>query len=107
MSIDINGISNKPIPARVGGTGDEAKVRQQQTAQTAETGQSSTNDTFSLSDSARQLGKLDNASSAAPVIDTQRVEQVKQAIKDGSYSVDPVKIANKLMQFESMLKPKG
>jgi negative regulator of flagellin synthesis FlgM len=40
-----------------------------------------------------------------PVADTQRIEQVKQAIMDGSYEIDPAKVAEKLMQFEAILKP--
>ena len=42
-----------------------------------------------------------------PVVDAKRVEQIKQAIDNGSYEVDPVKVADKLMQFEHILKPEG
>jgi negative regulator of flagellin synthesis FlgM len=51
-----------------------------------------------------QLGKIDDLVVAAPVVDTQRVEQVKQAISDGTYEVNAQKVADKLMQFESILK---
>jgi len=39
------------------------------------------------------------------VVDTKRVEQIKQAIESGSYEVNAEKVADKLMQFESILKP--
>ncbi len=103
MSIDINGISSS---ARVHSPPDESlatKQVQQQPANT-ETGKSSTADTVSISDNAAQLGKMGNVSDAAPVVDMQRVEEVKQAINNGSYEVDPKKIADKMMQFESILK---
>ena len=105
MSIDINGIP----PSKAASTTDDSQVKQtlEQTATEQESGKSSSADTVSLSDNAVQLGKLDSASASTPVVDTQRVEQVKQAIKDGSYEVDPAKIADKLMQFEIILKPKG
>ena len=98
MSIDINGVS----PARVHVPAGESQVKQQ-TANT-ETGKSSTADTVSISDNAAQLGKLGNTVDSTPVVDTQRVEQVKQAISDGTYEVDATKVADKLMQFESILK---
>ena len=102
MSIEINGIP----PTQVHGSSDDTKLNRAevQPAEQQETGKSSTNDTVSLSDSAVKLGQLDNSAVSAPVIDTQRVEQVKQAIIDGSYEVDPAKVADKLMQFESILK---
>ena len=104
MSIDINGLSTPKVQAPT----DDSQLKQsaeQQPAKT-ETGQSSTADTISLSDNAVQLGKLDNAAVAisAPVVDTQRVEQIKQAIQNGSYEVNAEKIADKLSQFESILK---
>ena len=105
MSIDFNGIN----PAKVPGSADDAKINQtaEKPAADHETGEKSTTDTVSLSDKAVQLGKLDSSSISSPVVDTKRVEAVKQAIKDGSYEVDSAKVAEKLMQFESVLKPKG
>ncbi len=102
MSIDINGISS----SRVHVPPDESQVKQQIEQQPAntETGNSSTADTVSISDNAAQLGKLGNTVDTGPVVDMQRVEQVKQAISDGTYEVDATKIADKLMQFESILK---
>ena len=105
MSLDING-----LPAtKVTSSTDDSQVKPsvEQTSTQQESGKSSTTDTVSLSDNAVQLGKLENNVVSTPVVDTQRVEQVKQAIKDGSYEVDPARIADKLMQFESILKPKG
>ena len=104
MSIDINGIP----PSKVPGSADDAKVKQtvEQPSAQQESGKSSATDTVSLSDNAVQLGKLENTVVSTPVVDTQRVEEVKQAIKNGSYEADPKKIADKLMQFESILKPK-
>ena len=102
MSIDINGISS----ARVHGPPDDKqdKLPVEQQPAPAETGRSSTADTVSISDNAAQLGRVDGALDSAPVVDTKRVEQVKQAIANGTYEVDAVKVAEKLMQFESALK---
>jgi len=102
MSIDINGISS----TKVNSPPDESQVKQQQAKQpaTTDTGKSSATDTISISENAAQLGKADNVVDTKPVVDTQRVEQVKKAIENGSYKVDAVKVADKLMQFESILK---
>ncbi len=101
MSIDINGIS----PSKVHAPTDDNQLKQPAEQQPAksETGKSSTADTVSLSENAVQLGKIDNTAIAAPVVDTQRVEQIKQAISDGSYKIDAEKVADKLMKFESIL----
>jgi negative regulator of flagellin synthesis FlgM len=102
MSIELNGISSTKVPV----TNDEAQVERsvEQTPVQQESGKSSTSDTVSLSDNAVQLGKLQNSVVSMPVSDTQRIEQVKQAIRDGSYEIDPARVADKLMQFESILK---
>lgn len=101
MSIDINGITSSKVPAPT----DDSKLKQNVEQQSSNTvsGESSTKDTISLSENAVQLGKIDNSVINAPVVDTQRVEQVKQAISDGSYKIDAEKVADKLMKFESML----
>ncbi len=105
MAIDINGITS---PQVVAPKDDSAlnKPADQAVPQQDQSQQSSVADTVSLSDGARQLGKIDNMAISAPVVDTQRVEAVKQAVAEGNYEVDPARIADKMMQFESMLKPK-
>ncbi len=102
MSIDINGIASVKVPVPP----DESQVNKQseQSPAQAESGTSSTADTVSISDNAAQLGKLSNVVDTTPVVDAQRVEQVKQAINNGSYEVDAAKVADKLMNFESILK---
>ncbi len=104
MSIDINGLSTPKVQAPTDDSQLKQSAEQQQT--TTETGQSSTADTVSLSDNAMQLGKLESAavSIAAPVVDSKRVEQIKQAIENGTYEVNAEKVADKLSQFESILK---
>ncbi len=102
MAIEINNIT----PTKAQRSTDDTKLNQSsdQPAARQETGKSSATDTVSLSDNAVQLGKAEHSVATTPVIDTQRVEQLKQAIANGSYEVDAGKVADKLMQFESILK---
>ena len=101
MSLDINGIS----PSKVHSPKDDSQLKQavEQQPAKSETAKSSVTDTVSLSENAVLLGKVDNSSIAAPVVDAKRVEQVKQAISDGTFKVDAEKVADKLMKFESIL----
>ena len=105
MTIEINNIT----PTKAHRSTDDTKLNQssEQPAAEQESGKSSATDTVSLSDNAVQLGKLEHSVATTPVVDTQRVEQLKQAISNGSYEADPAKVADKLMQFESILKPQG
>lgn len=105
MAIEINNITH----AKAQRSTDDTKLNQatDQPASQQETGKSSATDTVSLSDNAVQLGKVENAVAATPVVDAQRVEELRQAISNGSYEVDAKKVADKLMQFESILKPEA
>ena len=102
MSIKINDSAHHQVQ----GTTDEAQLKQavEQPSTQQESGKSSTSDTVSLSDNAVQLGKLGTSVASSPVVDAQRVEQVKQAIENGNYEVDPARVAEKFLQFETILK---
>lgn len=102
MSIDINGISHSKVPS----TTDEPELKPAAELPNTqqESGKSSTTETVSLSENAVQLGKLGKSFASIPVVDTQRVEKVKQAIENGSYTIDSASVADKLTQFESILK---
>ncbi len=57
-------------------------------------------DSVTLTDTARRLGELKNQLGDMPVVDSQRVERVRQAIDDGGYQIAPARVADKIFQFE-------
>jgi negative regulator of flagellin synthesis FlgM len=61
----------------------------------------------SITDSARQLAALEQAVSASPVVNGAKVAKIGKAVDDGTYSVDPEKVADKLMQMEQSLYVAG
>jgi negative regulator of flagellin synthesis FlgM len=65
---------------------------------------SSTADQVTFTGPALALQKLGEAVANAPVVDTQKVASVKQAVQNGTYQVDAGRVADKLLQFESGLK---
>lgn len=100
MPIDINGLSN--IQSQV--TSDRNSLPASEREPVGSSGgnaRSSVQDTVSFSQTAVKMGQLGVAVSDVPVVDAQKVEKVKQAIMDGTYNVDPTKIAEKLMDLEA------
>lgn len=63
-----------------------------------------TADQVTLTGSARTLQKLSAALANAPVVDAAKVATIKQAVQNGSYSVDTGRVADKLLQYDSSLK---
>lgn len=61
---------------------------------------STQDDSVTLTDTARRLGELKNQLADGSVVDSGRVERTRQAVHDGSYQIDPTRLANKLFQFE-------
>lgn len=59
-------------------------------------------DTVSLTDTAAYLRRLENTLATLPVVDVQRTDNIKKALADGSFVIDPVRVADKLLRFESM-----
>jgi len=60
-------------------------------------------DTLSLTDGAAHLRHLEGTLNSLPVVDTQRVEGVQQALATGSFTVDAQSSANKLLEMERNL----
>ena len=51
-----------------------------------------------LSPLASQLAGIEASLADVPVVDTQRVEEIKQAISDGRFKVNPDVIADRLLE---------
>ncbi len=102
MPIDINGLSNSP--AQVGGDRNRLPTSEREpVGRNVENGKSSVEDTVSFSETAVRMGRLGVAMDDIPVVDSQRVEQAREAIRNGSYQVHPERIAEKLMAFDQRL----
>ena len=105
MPIEITGQTTNQLTSTKEGANlqvvkdDTASGKSQQ-----ETGNASTLDTVSLTDSAAMLVKMEKAVNDAPVVDTQRVEDIRKAIANGSFAIDTNRVAEKLLSFESRLK---
>jgi negative regulator of flagellin synthesis FlgM len=60
-------------------------------------------ETVVITEAAAKFHAIEKAISKQPEVDHTRVEAIKQSIADGSYKIDPQSIAEKLLQFESMV----
>jgi len=60
-------------------------------------------DTLNITSSTRLLQDLESRARELPVVDTARVDQVRQALDNGTQAANPDRITQKLLQFESYL----
>ena len=99
MNIDIKNLPNsslkgpeEPSQIRVG-RGEPGRSQQH-------TGSSAGQDTISLTDTAARMRNLENTVASMPVVDSQRVAEIKQAIVEGTYEINPERIAEKMLDME-------
>lgn len=63
-------------------------------------------DAVSLSQQSKDVNKLQKDMAASPAYDTAKVAAIKEAIANGSYKVDPEKLADNMIKLESELQGK-
>lgn len=64
------------------------------------------NSEVKITDTASKLRQLEAKIASQPVVDTQKVENIKKAIADGTFRVDATRTAEKMAAFESLLTSK-
>ncbi|VAX05442.1 hypothetical protein MNBD_GAMMA26-1555 [hydrothermal vent metagenome] len=101
MSIDIKGLPGGTI----GGTEKSHRTDAIKQSLSSDSSKASSNptgraDRVSLTDSATQLQALEEKISGLPVVDSQRVSEIKQALATGSHEINPGSVADKLMESE-------
>ncbi|MBT8144761.1 MAG: flagellar biosynthesis anti-sigma factor FlgM [Gammaproteobacteria bacterium] len=99
MSPKINGVPG--APPRVDNTRPTSDAGTAGRPQDA----AGSGDEVSLTESAQLLVKLEKILQDVPEIDRERVETIKQAIADGTYSVDAERVAAEVLRMEMGLKP--
>lgn len=78
---------------------DNENGKQSQTV----TGSETRSDTVSLTNTATQLQSLQQTLSEVPEVNSEKVEALRAAIADGSYTVDANEVAQNLIEFEQQL----
>jgi len=104
MEIENNRIASLVTPASGQGAPVENQGKENKNSSSAESGNTSNrSDQVSLTGEARQLLELETRLASEPVVDSQRVEAVRSAIGNGTFTVNPERIAEKLMSLEEAL----
>jgi negative regulator of flagellin synthesis FlgM len=106
MSIGIDGTSGPPTPKP--GTAGSVRTAVHGTPNgTPANDRPTGTDTVSVTATASLLQRLDAKVSAAPVIDTARVNRVRNDITEGRFAIDPARVAEKLIKFELAIASRG
>ena len=94
----VNGINAS------GTTGQPEKLGQTDAAsRRPAAGRTGSGDKVELSPQARQISALSEAAAALPEIRSERVEELRLAIAEGTYRVDPKQVARAILDFEDAL----
>ena len=103
MTPKISGLSKtEPVAPAKGGSAVTEKSQGDGSAVAGSTAK--TADHVTLTDSARSLQKIEEAVAKTPVVNAQKVADVKHAVSSGTYKIDADRIASKLFNFERGLK---
>lgn len=89
--------------------GPEVRAERERTPQAPESHSSVpvASATLSLTETSVRVQELQVHVASLPVVDEQRVQAVKQAIARGSYEIDPVRVAEKIVSLELALSDKA
>ncbi len=83
--------------------GNAKNINSAQTPATTDVSKQTPSDSVTLTNPAINLNKLEESIAHLPIVDMQKVEEVKQQIKDGSYTINPDKIAQRFIEMEIAL----
>ena len=60
-------------------------------------------DSVNLTNSAMRIKSLEDQIARLPIVDTQKVEQIRNSLRDGTFEFNSVRIAEKFISFEKGL----
>jgi len=108
MAIEINNLP--PATPAVDNGGQAAAATPNTDAgqpKTEEGAAAPVRDQVSLTPEARKLQTLEAQLAEQPVVDSKRVDAIKEALANGSYDIDAERVAGKMMSLERALSDLG
>ena len=102
MTEKINGQGFKPTDTASTRRSEAAKPAASQARSEAASADktASSGDTVNITPSGLLLGKLEEIVQRTPVVDTERVSAIKDALASGTYEIDDQRTADRLLKFE-------
>jgi negative regulator of flagellin synthesis FlgM len=104
MSIEINGQHPPLTPSNSEGTNKAEKRDEQTVTQHPANRSADKGDSVKLTDTVNIMRKMEAKLSTVSEVDEQRVDSIKQSITNGSFEINPDRIAEKLIGFENMFR---
>ncbi|MFJ4145656.1 flagellar biosynthesis anti-sigma factor FlgM [Pseudomonas sp. NPDC089734] len=103
MPIDFSRLGNAQSVGSTSRTGTAKEAGKTDAATTAATPANikGSGESVHLSSEAQQLQKITDKLGELPTVNSSRVAELKQAIADGTYTVDSNRVASKLLNFET------
>lgn len=102
MVSDINNINSSPAgkPNRSSSDGVESKEGLDTSLRAGASANTSSSDTVVLSNESQALSRIQDQLKAAPEVNEARVAELREQIASGKYTVDPQKLANRILTSE-------
>ena len=108
MPINFNNITNNNTPTKH--TGEPKNITAIDASNKKNTQLSGaatlSPDSINLTDSATRIKALEEQVARLPIVDTKKIEQIQNSINDGTYEINPERIAEKMIRFEKDLLSK-
>lgn len=110
MTIEINGNGLPPALLKNAGEGAVTPLQRQASNSTPaqekprDKPEAAAGDNVSLTETSTRLQELQKVLAGLPSEDSARIQEIRKALADGSYRIDPARVADRLLQFESLFK---
>ena len=102
MADRIKGLDSSSLGASSSGSPIE-QIRASTAVSTATSAPQPSVDSVNITDSARRLFALAQAVQDSPEVDAERVAALQHAIASGQYTINPDRVADRLLQMEQDL----
>lgn len=102
MAIDITSATSQPTTTRAR-TNEQTVTTPNGGSNSVVAPPSSRGDTVQLSEAAQTLRDVERRLADTPDVDSARVESIRQQIDDGTYEINPDRIAERILDFDNLL----
>lgn len=102
MANKIDGVDVRPVRVSAGPT--VRKVEDSAAGKAGSSAEPKPGEDVQITSTARSLASIEQSVRDLPAIDEKRVAEIQRRLENGDYTVDPQRIADKLLRLETEMK---